>query len=198
MVGRIACAAVLALGLAPAQAGGLPVPVAPSGALGQLAPPGALGPLAAGLAAATLAATIRAAEAEARAAGVRPLTPAMRAPVAALVPARLLDRARWTLAPPPPSLIAALFAGPADAVTLGDVIVFRDAAAAGDARLLAHEMVHVDQFDRWGVEGFARRYALGWDALEAEARAIERRVGEGWSRAGGDARSPRPVRRPAR
>lgn len=43
------------------------------------------------------------------------------------------------------------------AITIGRlVIVRRD--AAGDERLLRHELVHVEQWRRYGAVGFLRRY----------------------------------------
>lgn len=76
----------------------------------------------------------------------------------------------------------------ASAITIGSVISVR-ARAAADERLLRHEQVHVEQWRRYGVVGFLRRY-LGsylrwrlrghahWDAyrripleIEAEWRA---------------------------
>ncbi|WP_088690888.1 MULTISPECIES: DUF4157 domain-containing protein [unclassified Rhizobium] len=61
--------------------------------------------------------------------------------------------------------------GYADAVTLIDVVVFRDAIAAATISLWAHELVHVDQFQEWGVHGFAIRYAQNWQAVENSAYA---------------------------
>jgi hypothetical protein len=61
--------------------------------------------------------------------------------------------------------------GHIDGVTLGDVILFRDDdAARTDAKLWAHELTHVMQYERWGIEGFARHYLLDYDAVEQEAR----------------------------
>ena len=76
----------------------------------------------------------------------------------------------------------------ASAITIGSTISLRT-RAAGNERLLRHELVHVEQWRRYGVFGFLRRY-LGaylrwrlrghrhWDAyrripleIEAEWRA---------------------------
>ncbi|EPE94516.1 hypothetical protein B5K06_22900 [Rhizobium grahamii] len=59
--------------------------------------------------------------------------------------------------------------GFADAVTLIDVVVFRDAQAAATASAWAHELTHVDQYQEWGVHGFAVRYAQNWQAVENAA-----------------------------
>lgn len=45
----------------------------------------------------------------------------------------------------------------ASAITIGRVISVR-ARAAGDERLLRHELVHVEQWRRLGFAGFVRRY----------------------------------------
>jgi hypothetical protein len=59
------------------------------------------------------------------------------------------DGARiWVGGPVPPG---------SSAITLGRLIIVRR-RAAGDARLLRHELVHVRQWRRLGVVGFLRRY----------------------------------------
>jgi Domain of unknown function (DUF4157) len=65
----------------------------------------------------------------------------------------------------------ALSYGHIDAVTLVDVVLFReDRAAHNDSKLWAHELTHVMQYERWGVDGFATRYLEDHDAVEREAR----------------------------
>lgn len=62
------------------------------------------------------------------------------------------------------------------AVTLVDIIVFRHAEDAQDnVALWAHELLHVQQYQQWGVREFARRYTRDHDAIEAPAyqRQIE-------------------------
>ena len=63
----------------------------------------------------------------------------------------------WVGGPVPPG---------AAAITLGRLVVVR-ARAAGDERLLRHELVHVAQWARLGVLGFLARYVgsyLWWRA----------------------------------
>jgi hypothetical protein len=61
--------------------------------------------------------------------------------------------------------------GHIDAVTLVDVIMFRDDHAAHtDSKLWAHELTHVMQYERWGIDGFAKRYLQDYDTVEREAR----------------------------
>jgi hypothetical protein len=64
---------------------------------------------------------------------------------------------RWIGGPVPPG---------ASAITIGRLVVVRERAAA-DPRLLRHELVHVEQWDRLGTLGFLRRYLgayLWWRA----------------------------------
>lgn len=64
-----------------------------------------------------------------------------------------------------------------NAVTLVDLIVFRDAKDAEDnVALWAHELKHVEQYQQWGVDGFAARYSRDYQAIEAPAYAIQREV----------------------
>jgi len=63
------------------------------------------------------------------------------------------------------------------AITLEDVIVFRSSEDAHDAVLWSHELTHVLQYRRLGVEGFAALYASpALDALEQEARNFDQFV----------------------
>lgn len=64
-----------------------------------------------------------------------------------------------------------------EAVTLVDVIVFRrEEDAQKDVALWAHELWHVKQYQEWGVQGFATRYTEDFDAVEAPAYEMARRV----------------------
>lgn len=185
-------ALLLATAAGPVAADGL----AGLGPVGGLALPPGLAAAGTELAGAALAALIREGMAEAAWFGLDPLDPMMRARMARDFPAESLDRVRWAIVAPGSHLAAAIFApGPVDAVTLGDVIVFRDAAAAGDARLTAHELAHVLQYERLGLDGFARAYVTDAAGMEAEAHLIA----EIWAAdaaPSGPPVSPRPVRRP--
>jgi hypothetical protein len=58
------------------------------------------------------------------------------------------------------------------AVTLQDVVVFStDDVAHENVWLWAHELAHVEQYKRLGIDRFAAAYAANWQALEAEANA---------------------------
>jgi len=70
--------------------------------------------------------------------------------------------------------------GDAAAITLIDVVLFRsDADARHDLKLWAHELTHVEQYRRWGVDGFATRYVIDSAAVEREAYANADRF-EAW------------------
>jgi Domain of unknown function (DUF4157) len=68
--------------------------------------------------------------------------------------------------------------GDADAITLVDVIVFRNANDAfNNASLWAHELTHVKQYRDWGTHSFAIQYARDYNSVENPAYA----VGNGFS-----------------
>ena len=60
--------------------------------------------------------------------------------------------------------------GDAAAITLGDVVLFKDSLKAQtDLKLWAHELTHVLQYQRWGVAGFAEHYVRDRSDVEQEA-----------------------------
>jgi hypothetical protein len=64
--------------------------------------------------------------------------------------------------------------GNAAAVTLIDTVVFSDESHIRNLALWAHEIHHVQQYEDWGIAGFATRYAFNWQDVEAEASARAR------------------------
>jgi len=77
----------------------------------------------------------------------------------------------WQNATSEGALYSLLLATGAEAVTLGEVIIFRDAHHAADPLLWAHELTHVEQYTRLGVAAFATQYLQqGWQ-MEQEAKA---------------------------
>ena len=63
------------------------------------------------------------------------------------------------------------------AITLEDVVVFANQQMAYDDPVLwSHELTHVLQYRRLGIEGFAAIYSVAWDALEQEARNFDQFV----------------------
>lgn len=106
--------------------------------------------------------------------GVQPMPPAVYRGLLGYFPAFLLQKARYAIARNKgivlPSL--AFSYGDKSAMTLGDVILFRDERAAQtDLKLWAHELTHVMQYQRWGMDGFAARYVSDSSAVEKEAYA---------------------------
>lgn len=55
------------------------------------------------------------------------------------------------------------------AFTLDYVIVFADEGGIEDLWLWAHELTHVQQYERWGIETFARFYITNHRDVEKEA-----------------------------
>jgi hypothetical protein len=91
----------------------------------------------------------------------------------------VLERARWVAAEAVGGLPDLVMLNPAvGALTLDQVIVFRDEADARSNRALwAHELVHVLQFQSLGVEAFAREYLeTGGRTLEKEAEDFAEQV----------------------
>jgi hypothetical protein len=106
--------------------------------------------------------------------GVQPMPLPVYRALRSYFPPGLLDSVRYrggsTTDDPLPFL--AFTYGDATALTLGDVIMFRDPAAAQhDLKLWAHELTHVLQYRRWGLQGFAARYVSDHAGVEREAYA---------------------------
>jgi hypothetical protein len=104
--------------------------------------------------------------------GVRPVPPAVYRSLLGYFPAALLQRCRFAVGTGRPLTLPALaFSyGDATAITLGEVILFKsDRLAETDLKLWAHELTHVMQYQRWGIEGFAERYVRDSAAVEQEA-----------------------------
>lgn len=108
------------------------------------------------------------------AAGVRAIPPGVQRALLGFFPASLLQRVRYRVVTDQEGLLLpqlAFDSGHADAMTLGDVILFRrEHTAQTDLVLWAHELTHVMQYQRWGTDGFAARYLRDHDAVEREAR----------------------------
>jgi hypothetical protein len=120
-----------------------------------------------------LADLIRSARESAIANGVRPVPSAIHRALLGFFPDAILRKVRYCGGQADNITIPglALTYGHVDAVTLGDVIMFRDdRASRTDSKLWAHELTHVMQYERWGIDGFARRYLQDYEAVEREAR----------------------------
>jgi hypothetical protein len=118
------------------------------------------------------AATIRLSRNRAVATGVRPVPARVARALAPFFSTTVLSQARWRPPMPQPSVTGLLVRWyfHEGAVTLDDVVLFSDARLAQDPGFWAHELTHVEQYRRYGVDGFARRYVSDWEGLEREAR----------------------------
>jgi hypothetical protein len=123
-------------------------------------------------AASALAEQIDTARQQAIADGVRPIPTTVYRALLGYFPSTLLQRGRFATGSSRPLTLPALaFSyGDATAITLGDVILFKsDRIAETNLKLWAHELTHVMQYERWGLEGFAERYVRDSSAVEQEA-----------------------------
>ena len=120
-----------------------------------------------------LATLIQAGRDAAIAAGVKPVPAPIERALLGYFPDGILRRIRYVSGQADAIAIPgmAMGYGDIDAIALGDTILFRDdKTAQADAKLWAHELTHIMQYERWGIEGFARRYIEDFAAIEKEAR----------------------------
>ena len=123
-------------------------------------------------AASALAALIDGARQQAIADGVRPVPTGVYRALLGYFPAALLQKSRFAVGRAGALTLPALaFSyGDATAITLGDVVMFKDEhVAESDLKVWAHELTHMMQYQRWGIEGFAERYVRDSAAVEREA-----------------------------
>ncbi len=139
-----------------------------------LAPGGGPGALLATTAAPALAGWLAASARHARAERVAPMPGEIREALNGFVDDGALDRVRYRIGGGGAhSVQAYAFLHPQTrAVALDGVIVFRDAENAAKPRYWVHEIAHLEQIRRWGLEGFAERYLRNAGAVEAEAWAL--------------------------
>ena len=120
-----------------------------------------------------LATLIQAGREAAIAAGVKPVPAPIERALLGYFPDGILRKTRYMSGHADAIAIPgmAMGYGDIDAIALGDTILFRDdKAALADAKLWAHELTHIMQYERWGIEGFAKRYIEDFAAIEKEAR----------------------------
>jgi hypothetical protein len=92
-------------------------------------------------------------------------------------PYDIIDRTRFAIYDPNRMTIDSLILGfrweevgaTAIAVTLDDVVVFKEEGMQHDIPLWAHELIHVTQYQNLGVEGFAATYIIARNSLEDPA-----------------------------
>jgi hypothetical protein len=104
--------------------------------------------------------------------GVRPIPPSIYRALLGYFPSTLLRRCRFATGNSRALTLPALaFSyGNTTATTLGDVILFKSERLADtDLKVWAHELTHVMQYERWGIDGFADRYVRDSTAVEQEA-----------------------------
>jgi hypothetical protein len=138
------------------------------------------------IAAPALAMWLTQARADAASAGIQPIPPHIRERLLRWYDPSVLDTARYKVSDNGQfNAATAMLQNPdVGAVTLIDIILFRDAQSAEqDIALWAHELKHVQQYQEWGVEGFAQRYTQDFNAVEAPAYAIQAEVRR-WVREG--------------
>lgn len=129
---------------------------------------------------------IRASREEALREGSAPIPPDMKAMLGGFFPQALLDRVRYQIgAGSSASLQGYVFGiGDTKGITLDEVIVFRDAETAADPLIWAHELAHVQQYERWGTLEFAQRYLQDFAEVEGEAWRVHGRY-KSWAQRNG-------------
>lgn len=144
------------------------------------------------MASSSLAMALQQARNEAAAGTLLPIPLHIRAQLEPFYDFQVLDAARYKVGDQEAldSANAVLQNPDVNAVTLIDIIVFRDEADAQDnVALWAHELHHVQQYQQWGVDEFARRYSRDYDTVEAPAYEIQAKVSKALrERASGQAR----------
>lgn len=107
--------------------------------------------------------------------GTEPIPPHIREALLNWYPASLLDSVEYRVGVAEDASVQSLSMRYSDAtaVTAIDTIIFQNAwDAQNNISLWAHEVKHVEQFQRWGLMGFARAYVRDHQAVEAEAYDI--------------------------
>jgi tetratricopeptide (TPR) repeat protein len=123
--------------------------------------------------------------------GAQPIPPYQRAVLANFFAAYILDKARWTLAVPnrspveqmvfggncPQIQVFGLYIGCENgALTLDNLIIFKDLDHEANYVNWAHELTHVSQYDGMGIDGFAYAYTVDPMNLEGQALAWQNTV----------------------
>ena len=114
---------------------------------------------------------------EALANGVEPIPNEIRQKLAGFISEGVLNAARFRVQGGDELSLQfnAMHYGDTLAITLDYVIVFKERDdALHDISTWVHELTHIDQYQRWGIRGFAIRYLKDADGVEREAREAER------------------------
>lgn len=120
-----------------------------------------------------LAQAIRHAEAQAARSGAKPIPEAVRKALAPHFAAEILSSVRWSTGNGRINLGTLLTEQFMDegAVTLNRQIVFSSRRLTQNLWLWAHELAHVEQYRRMGINRFAAAYVADWRKIEEEANA---------------------------
>ncbi|MDX0973780.1 DUF4157 domain-containing protein [Sinorhizobium medicae] len=115
--------------------------------------------------------------------GAMPMPPEVRQVLQYWYPAHLLDLMRWKIGQGGELNVANLSVryGEAEAITLIDVVIFRDEAAYLDLSTWVHEMKHIQQYYDYGVHSFAVQYMRSWNSIEDPAYAIQGQFTNTWN-----------------
>jgi len=119
-----------------------------------------------------LAATIRISKRQAEAERRRRIPEHVRRALEPFFDEAVLKNVRWTLPDGRPglgSMLTGWYFRTGGAVTFDDVVVVSDEDMAENVWLWAHELTHVEQYRRFGIDGFAREYIVNWRGLEEAA-----------------------------
>ena len=110
--------------------------------------------------------------------GVSPIPPDIRRNLTGFLPGRVLNAARFRVQGGGDLTLQvnSIRYGEAQAITLDYVIVFKERNdALYNPTLWAHELTHVDQYQRWGIKSFSIKYLREYEAVETEAYEAETR-----------------------
>lgn len=110
--------------------------------------------------------------------GVQPMPPDIRRNLTGFLPERVLNAARYRVQGGGDFTLQMnlIRYGEARAIALDYVIVFKESSdALYNPTLWVHELTHVDQYQRWGIQEFSVRYLRNYEAVEREAYEAETR-----------------------
>lgn len=116
--------------------------------------------------------------------GVQPMPPDIRHQLTGFLPERVLNAARYRVQGGDDFTLQwnLIRYGEAQAIALDHVVIFKETSdALYNPTLWVHELTHVDQYQRWGIQEFAIRYLRNYEAVEREAYEAETRY-VAWTR----------------
>lgn len=130
------------------------------------------------LSAPVLAQAIRHGEAQAARAGGKPVPAEIQKLLTPYFSRDILQSTRWTVGRGRVDLGTIITERFMDegAIALNRQVVFSSERLTGNAWMWAHELAHVEQYRRLGVNGFAAAYIADWRKIEREANARANKV----------------------